>query len=245
MTTTTGTATELDGRCIATIRTLCIDAIQAANSGTPTPRWHGARHLHPLATLPALRPRRPDLAQPRPVRALRGSCVGPAVVDAPPDASASGRPRLRGAWTPRGRARRPQALPPARLEGPRASRVPVDQRRRGDHRPAWDPGAATSVGDGGRRPMAAARYNVGGFTMFDFNVYAQAGDGCMMEGISSEAASFAAPSGPVEPVLDLRLATALTIEGHTDITFTEDVAARFTGVRVERGHRRRRERPGC
>jgi hypothetical protein len=35
MTMTTGTATELDGRCISTIRTLCIDAIQSANSGHP------------------------------------------------------------------------------------------------------------------------------------------------------------------------------------------------------------------
>jgi transketolase len=74
----------------------------------------------------------------------------------------------------------------------------------------------------------AARYNVGGFTMFDFNVYAQAGDGCMMEGISSEAASFAAHQG-LSNLCWIYDSNRVTIEGHTDITFTEDVAARFSG----------------
>jgi transketolase len=87
-------------------------------------------------------------------------------------------------------------------------------------------GVAASVGMaiGGR--WLAARYNRDGFPVFDFDVYALAGDGCMMEGVSSEAASLAG---------HLRLsnlcwiydANRVTIEGHTDITFTEDVAARF------------------
>src|SRR5450755_3437935 len=89
-------------------------------------------------------------------------------------------------------------------------------------------GVATSVGMAIAGQWLAARYNTSGFTMFDFNVYAQAGDGCMMEGISSEAASLAG---------HLRLANLcwiydsnrVTIEGHTDIAFTEDVAARFLG----------------
>ena len=62
--------------------------------------------------------------------------------------------------------------------------------------------------------------------MFDFNVYALCGDGDMMEGVASEAASLAG---------HLRLSNLcwiydsnrVTIEGHTDIAFTEDVAARF------------------
>ena len=52
-------------------------------------------------------------------------------------------------------------------------------------------GVATSVGMAIAGQWLAARYNTGDFTMFDFDVYAQAGDGCMMEGIASEAASLA------------------------------------------------------
>jgi len=87
-------------------------------------------------------------------------------------------------------------------------------------------GVATSVGMAIAGRWLAERYNRDDFPMFDFDVYAMAGDGCMMEGISSEAASLAG---------HLRLANLcwiydsnrVTIEGHTDITFTEDVAARF------------------
>jgi transketolase len=88
-------------------------------------------------------------------------------------------------------------------------------------------GVATSVGMAVASRWLAARYNVGGFTMFDFDVYAQAGDGCMMEGISSEAASFAAHQG-LSNLCWIYDSNRVTIEGHTDITFTEDVAERFT-----------------
>jgi transketolase len=87
-------------------------------------------------------------------------------------------------------------------------------------------GVATSVGMAIAGRWLAERYNRDEFPMFDFDVYALAGDGCMMEGVASEAASLAG---------HLRLANLcwiydsnrVTIEGHTDITFTEDVAARF------------------
>jgi transketolase len=72
----------------------------------------------------------------------------------------------------------------------------------------------------------AARYNREGHTLFDFDVYAQAGDGCMMEGISSEAASFAAHQR-LSNLCWIYDSNRVTIEGHTDIAFTEDVAARF------------------
>jgi len=89
-------------------------------------------------------------------------------------------------------------------------------------------GVATSVGMAIAGRWLAATYNRPDFDLFDFNVYALCGDGDMMEGISSEAASLAG---------HLRLANLcwiydsnrFTIEGHTDITFTEDVAARFLG----------------
>jgi transketolase len=87
-------------------------------------------------------------------------------------------------------------------------------------------GVATSVGMAIAREWLTATYNRPGFEVFDFDVYALCGDGCMMEGIASEAASLAG---------HLRLSNLcwiydsnrVTIEGHTDIAFTEDVAARF------------------
>jgi len=87
-------------------------------------------------------------------------------------------------------------------------------------------GVATSVGMAIAGQWLAARYNIGGFTLFDFNVYALAGDGCMMEGVASEAASLA---GHLElsNLCWIYDSNRVTIEGHTDITFTEDVAARF------------------
>jgi transketolase len=89
-------------------------------------------------------------------------------------------------------------------------------------------GVATSVGMalGGR--WMGQYFNRPGFEMFDFSVYALCGDGCMMEGISGEAASLAG---------HLKLANLcwiydnnkITIEGHTELAFSEDVAARFMG----------------
>jgi transketolase len=89
-------------------------------------------------------------------------------------------------------------------------------------------GVATSVGMAIAGQWLAARYNRDGLPLFDFNVYALAGDGCMMEGISSEAASLA---GHLElsNLCWIYDSNRVTIEGHTDIAFTEDVAARFIG----------------
>ncbi len=88
-------------------------------------------------------------------------------------------------------------------------------------------GVATSVGMALAGQWLAARYNKNGFPLFDFDVYALAGDGCMMEGISSEAASFAGHQ-QLSNLCWIYDSNRVTIEGHTDITFTEDVAARFT-----------------
>jgi transketolase len=87
-------------------------------------------------------------------------------------------------------------------------------------------GVANSVGMAIAGRWLAARYNVGDYTMFDFNVYALAGDGCMMEGISSEAASLAGHL-QLSNLCWIYDSNRVTIEGHTDIAFTEDVAARF------------------
>ena len=87
-------------------------------------------------------------------------------------------------------------------------------------------GVATSVGMAIAERWLAQHFNRPGFDLIGYRVYAMCGDGDMMEGLSSEAASLAG---------HLRLANLcwiydsnrVTIEGHTDITFTEDVAARF------------------
>lgn len=89
-------------------------------------------------------------------------------------------------------------------------------------------GVATSVGMAIAQKWSASRYNRPGFNLFDYRIYAVCGDGCMMEGISSEAASLAGhlALGNLCWVYDNN---HITIEGNTRITFTEDIAARFQG----------------
>jgi transketolase len=87
-------------------------------------------------------------------------------------------------------------------------------------------GVATSVGMAIAARWGASYFNRPGFEMFDYDVYALCGDGCIMEGISCEAASIAG---------HLKLANLcwiydnnhITIEGNTALTFSDDVAMRF------------------
>src|SRR5205807_2796909 len=87
-------------------------------------------------------------------------------------------------------------------------------------------GVATSVGMALAERWMAEHFNRPGFEIFDYNVYAMCGDGCMMEGVSGEAASLAG---------HLKLSNLcwvydnnkITIEGHTEWAFSEDVATRF------------------
>jgi transketolase len=72
----------------------------------------------------------------------------------------------------------------------------------------------------------AERYNRPDFPMFDYDVYALAGDGCMMEGISGEAASLAAHLG-LSNLCWIYDNNHITIEGNTSLAFSEDVAGRF------------------
>ncbi len=89
-------------------------------------------------------------------------------------------------------------------------------------------GIATSVGMAIARKFLGARYNRPGFEIFDYNIYAVCGDGCMMEGVGSEAASLAGHLG-LDDLCWVYDNNHITIEGNTRITFTEDVAARFMG----------------
>jgi len=89
-------------------------------------------------------------------------------------------------------------------------------------------GVATSVGMAMAARFLGRHFNRPGFDMFGYDVYALAGDGCLMEGVTGEAASLAG---------HLRLSNLcwiydnnkITIEGHTEWAFSEDVATRFIG----------------
>ena len=87
-------------------------------------------------------------------------------------------------------------------------------------------GIATSVGMAIARKWLANRYNRPGFEVFDYNIYAVCGDGCLMEGVGSEAASLAGHLR-LDNLCWIYDNNHITIEGKTRITFSEDVAARF------------------
>jgi transketolase len=87
-------------------------------------------------------------------------------------------------------------------------------------------GCGNSVGMALAGRWLAQHFNRPGFAMFDYDVYVVCGDGDMMEGVSSEAASFAGHQmlGNLCWIYD---SNRVTIEGHTDLAFSDDVAARF------------------
>jgi transketolase len=87
-------------------------------------------------------------------------------------------------------------------------------------------GCGNSVGMALAGRWLAAQFNRPDFAMFDYDVYVICGDGDMMEGVTSEAASFAGHQmlGNLCWIYD---SNRITIEGHTDLAFSDDVAARF------------------
>jgi transketolase len=89
-------------------------------------------------------------------------------------------------------------------------------------------GVATSVGMAIAEVWLANRYNRPDFEIFDYDIYAVCGDGCMMEGVASEAASLAGHLA-LDNLCWIYDNNHITIEGNTRITFTEDIAARFLG----------------
>jgi len=89
-------------------------------------------------------------------------------------------------------------------------------------------GVATSVGMAIAQKWLANRYNRPNFEIFAYDIYVVCGDGCMMEGVGSEAASLAGHLG-LDNLCWIYDNNHITIEGNTRIAFTEDVAARFLG----------------
>jgi transketolase len=89
-------------------------------------------------------------------------------------------------------------------------------------------GIATSVGMAIAQKWLASRYNKPEFDIFDYDIYAVCGDGCMMEGVGSEAASLAGHLA-LDNLCWIYDNNHITIEGNTHLAFSDDVAARFMG----------------
>ncbi|MDR1510660.1 MAG: transketolase, partial [Synergistaceae bacterium] len=87
-------------------------------------------------------------------------------------------------------------------------------------------GLGMAVGMAMAEAQLALLFNRDGFPIADHHTYALCGDGCLMEGVSSEAMSLAGTLKLGKLIL-LYDSNSITIEGSTDLTFTEDVARRF------------------
>lgn len=87
-------------------------------------------------------------------------------------------------------------------------------------------GIGNAVGMAIAQKYLAATYNKDGFKLFDYNIYTIAGDGCLQEGVSSEACSLAGHLGLDNLVL-VYDDNYITIDGDTSLSFTEDRAKRF------------------
>jgi transketolase len=219
---------ELDALCVNTIRTLSIDAVQKAKSGHPgTPMalaplvytlWNRVMRFDPLDPIWPNRDRfvlsngHASMLLWSALH-LSGTCAVNAEYErlgAPSvtlddirrfrqlDSKAPGHPEYR--W----------------VSGVETTTGPLGQ------------GIATSVGMAIAEKWLESRYNRPGLAVFDYNVYAICGDGCLMEGVGSEAASLAGHLG-LDNLCWVYDDNHITIEGDTRLAFTEDVAARFLG----------------
>ncbi|CAN5321732.1 transketolase [soil metagenome] len=222
------TEAELDLLCINTIRTLSMDAVQAADSGHPgTPMalapvaytlWNHVMRFDPADPIWPNRDRFVlsaghasmllysvlHLSRTQAVNPKYESLGTPAVsLDdikkfRQLDSKCPGHPEYR--WT----------------SGVETTTGPLGQ------------GFATSVGMAMARRWLAAHFNKPGYTLFDYDVYAIGGDGCMMEGISQEAASLAGHLGLSE-LCWIYDNNHITIEGNTSLAFSDDIATKFIG----------------
>lgn len=88
-------------------------------------------------------------------------------------------------------------------------------------------GFAMAVGMAMARAHLAGRFNRDGFPIVNNKTYVLMGDGCMMEGVASEAASLAGALN-LKGLIAIYDCNKITIEGSTELAFTENVAGRFT-----------------
>ena len=90
-------------------------------------------------------------------------------------------------------------------------------------------GFANAVGIAIEGKMMAQRFNKAGYNLFDYTVYTLMGDGCNMEGLSYEAGSLAGHLG-LDNLIAIYDSNNITIDGKTNITFSEDVAKRYEAL---------------
>jgi len=220
------TSADLDELCVNTIRTLSMDAVQAANSGHPgTPMalaplvytiWNKVMNFDPKDPIWPNRDRFVlsnghasmllwsvlHLSKTQAVNAEYERLGQPSVTlddikrFRQLDSRAPGHPEYR--W----------------VSGVETTTGPLGQ------------GVATSVGMAIGQKWMAAHFNRPDFNLFDYKIFAVCGDGCLMEGVASEAASLAGHLG-LDNLCWIWDNNNITIEGSTKIAFTEDVAARF------------------
>ena len=87
-------------------------------------------------------------------------------------------------------------------------------------------GVSTAVGMAIAEAMLAARFNTDDYTVIDHYTYALVGEGCLMEGVSSEASSLAGTLG-LGKLIVFYDRNKITIDGSSDIAFTEDIGKRY------------------
>ncbi|QXH78283.1 transketolase [Pseudomonas salmasensis] len=219
-------ATAADTQCINTLRTLAMDAVQKANSGHPgTPMGLAPVGYTLWSRFLRYHPEHPDW----PNRDRFVLSVGHAsmllysllhlagVVEIDAHGQRSGQPavslddikqfRQIGSKTP--------GHPEYRMTtGVETTTGPLGQ------------GCANSVGMAMAERWLGQRFNRDGQVLFDYDVYTLCGDGDMMEGISSEAASLAGHL-KLDNLCWIYDNNTISIEGHTELAFSEDVIQRF------------------
>ena len=218
----------IDELAINTIRTLAMDAVQAANSGHPgTPMA-----LAPVAYVLWNEILRYDPDQPAwPNRDRFVLSCGHASMLLYSVLHLAGVKQLDASGRPTGEL----AVP---LESIRQFRQ-LDSRCPGHPEHGHTSGVETTTGPlgqgiGNSVGMAiasrwlASHYNRPGFDLFDFNVYALCSDGDLMEGVGGEAASLAGHL-KLSNLCWIYDDNTITIEGHTSLSFSEDVITRFVG----------------
>lgn len=217
---------DIDQLSIATIRTLCIDAVQAANSGHPgTPMamapvaytlWDRFLRFDPQDPIWPNRDRFVlSMGHASTLLYSLLHLTGVRAVNAAYERLGTEAVRLEDLKRFRQLDSRCPGHPEYRFtSGVETTSGPLGQ------------GVATSVGMAIASKWLATTFNRPGFDIVDYDVYALAGDGCMMEGVSSEAASLAGHLG-LDNLCWIYDNNRITIEGSTSLAFTEDVATRF------------------
>jgi transketolase len=220
------TDAQLDLLCINTIRTLSIDAVQAANSGHPgTPMalaplaytiWNRVMRFDPQDPIWPNRDRF-VLSNGHASMLLWSVLHLTKTMAVNADYEIVGQPSV--TLEDIRRFRQIGSKAPGHPEYHLVSGVETTTGPLGQ-------GIATSVGMAIGQKWLANRFNKPGFDIFDCNIYTICGDGCLMEGIGSEAASLAGHL-QLDNLCWVYDNNHITIEGNTRITFTEDVAVRF------------------